>query len=146
MKIRIEKMSFGDLVSVTQLAAQLGYPNSLVEIQTRFLKMENDPCYALFVSKDENEKITGYIQVNREPHTLLAETRSEVAALIVDENVRSNGIGAALLVAAENWAKENGITLMRVRSNVKRQDAHRFYERHLYKIKKSWHLFTKNLS
>ena len=138
-------MEFADLQNVAQLADQLGYPHKLVDIQTRFLKMENDPCYAMYVSKDVNEKITGFILVNREPHTLLADDRAEVSGLVVDQAARSRGIGTALLQSAERWAKENNLTLMRIRSNVNRKDAHRFYEKHAYTIKKSWHLFFKNL-
>lgn len=146
MNIKIEKMTFADLQNVAQLADQLGYPHKLAHIQSRFLKMENDPNYALFVSKDEAGKVTGYIQVNREPYTLLAIDRAEVSALVVDSNYRSQGVGTALLTFAERWAKENELSLMRVRSNINRKEAHKFYEKRKYDIKKSWHLFAKELS
>lgn len=145
MNVRIEKMTFADLQNVAHLAEQLGYPHTLSDIQSRFLKMENNSSYALFVSKDEAGKITGYVQVNREPNTLLADDRAEVSAMVVDAGNRSKGIGKALLSYAERWAKENDLSLMRIRSNVNRQDAHKFYQRHDYEIKKSWHLFAKNL-
>lgn len=146
MNIKIEKMTFADLQNVAHLAAQLGYPHSLSEIQSRFLKMVNHSSYALFVSKDESGKITGYVQVNREPNTLLAGDRAEVSAMVVDSGLRSKGIGKALLAHAERWAKENELGLMRIRSNVNRMEAHKFYEKQQYQIKKSWHLFSKNLS
>ena len=144
--MKIEKMTFADLQPVTVLAEQLGYPEKLSAIQTRFLKIESSPNYALFVAKSENERILGYIQVNALPHTLLADQRAEVAALIVEEKERGKGVGAALLSHAEIWAKENELPLMCIRSNVKRSDAHRFYEKKGYALKKSWHLFTKLLT
>src|SRR5687768_6160229 len=97
MNVKIEKMTFADLQKVAVLAEQLGYPHSLSNIQSRFLKMENNSSYALFVAKDETGKITGYIQVNREPNTLLADDRAEVSAMVVDSGYRSKGIGKALL-------------------------------------------------
>jgi GNAT superfamily N-acetyltransferase len=64
---------------------------------------------------------------------------------VVDEKLRGLGLGAALVKAAEDWAKEKKLSLVRVRSNIIRESAHRFYQREGYHIKKSWHLFTKAL-
>ncbi len=64
----------------------------------------------------------------------------------VDESSRGHGIGKALLVAAESWALGNQLLLVRIRSNLIRSDAHQFYQKQGYSVKKSWHLFTKSLS
>lgn len=143
--MKIEIMSAGDLAAVTRLAEQLGYPNKLEDIELRFRSIQGSPDYALFVAKNTFGKVIGYIQINREIHTLVASPRAEVAALVVDQNERSKGIGTALLKHAEGWAKNENLGLIRVRSNVKRTDAHRFYQRNGYEIPKSWHLFTKNI-
>lgn len=68
---------------------------------------------------------------------------AEILALSVDENNRSNGIGAALLRTAEEWAREQGARRVRVRSNVIRKDAHRFYEREEYAPVKDQRVFEK---
>lgn len=91
-------------------------------------------------------QVVGWIQVNKEAQSILSEPRVEVSALVVDESYRGHGIGKALLVAAERWAIENQLLLVRIRSNLIRSDAHQFYQKQGYSVKKSWHLFTKSLS
>lgn len=136
-------MSLEDLTEVTHLAHQLGYPNSVEEVTVRFHEIINDPAYALFVAK--TDKVLGWIQINHEPKTLLIGPRADIAALVVDENSRSLGVGKALVKRAEDWARENGITLVRVKSNTKREAAHRFYQREGYTLAKTSHMFTKLL-
>jgi len=143
--MKIEKMNIDDLSSVVSLVEQLGYPNAIEDLESRFSEIQNHPNYVLFVAKSSSGKAVGYVQVNRELHTLVAAPRAEIAALVVDQFERSKGIGAALLKRAEEWARENQLPLIRIRSNVKRSDAHRFYQKNGYEIGKSWHLLTKEL-
>jgi GNAT superfamily N-acetyltransferase len=65
--------------------------------------------------------------------------------LVVDEAVRSRGAGARLLDAAEAWARERGCAEMRVQSNVVRERAHTFYERHGYATIKAQYKLLKPL-
>lgn len=138
-------MIISDLAEVGNLAEQLGYPSALDDLKNRFHEIEHSSDYALFVARSESDKVIGYIQVNRESRTLLAGPRADVAGLVVDKNERSKGIGAALLKQAEIWAKENQLPLVRIRSNIKRNEAHRFYQKNGYEIKKSWHLLVKEI-
>ena len=138
-------MTVQDLESVTDLARQLGYPNSQAEIRSRFLEIQNQGQYALFVAKSETEQVLGWLQVNVEPISLVVGPRAEIAALVVDEKCRGQNIGKALLRYAEKWALEKKISLVRLRSNLKRHDAHRFYQREGYEISKVSNVFTKNI-
>ncbi|MBI4405969.1 MAG: GNAT family N-acetyltransferase [Deltaproteobacteria bacterium] len=144
--MRIEKMDLADLEDVTSLADQLGYPSSTEEIRTRFMRIQRTQNYGLFVAKSNGGKVIGYVQINCEPETLLAGPRADVAALIVDANERGKGIGAALLRQAEHWAEQNKLPLIRIRSNIKRTDAHRFYQNKGYVINKSSHILTKSIA
>jgi GNAT superfamily N-acetyltransferase len=47
--------------------------------------------------------------------------------MVVKSPVRSKGIGAALLRAADDWAREKGCSHMGLHSGLGRKDAHRFY-------------------
>jgi GNAT superfamily N-acetyltransferase len=143
--MKIEKMKPVDLPEILILAEQLGYPNSLDDLKSRFEEIKDNSDYALFVAKAESNQIIGYIQVNKESHSLLSSSRAEIAALIVDKDVRNKGVGAELLKHAEAWARENNLDIVRLRSNIIRTDAHRFYQRNGYEIVKSWHLFRKGL-
>jgi GNAT superfamily N-acetyltransferase len=49
--------------------------------------------------------------------------------LVVSSNRRSEGIGAALIAASRDWAREHGCTHLELSSGAARTDAHRFYER-----------------
>jgi len=69
----------------------------------------------------------------------------EISGLIVDEGVRSRGVGKLLLDAAEEWARSLGYRAIWVHSNVKRQRAHGFYMRNGYEQIKTQELLQKNL-
>ncbi len=67
-----------------------------------------------------------------------------VCDLVTDENHRSHGYGKALLTYVENWAKENGYSIVSLSSGLKRQDAHRFYEEKMAYDKVSY-VFLKRM-
>jgi GNAT superfamily N-acetyltransferase len=143
--MKILEMSREDLSDVIRLAAQLGYPDVRDGIEERFAEIKNTKRFALFVARSDQGRVTGWIQINVEPTSLLIGARADIAALVVDEKCRGLGIGKALLLRAEEWAKENQLSLIRVRSNVKREGAHRFYQREGYALAKTSNMFTKNI-
>jgi GNAT superfamily N-acetyltransferase len=55
--------------------------------------------------------------------------RCWVEDFAVDPERRSQGVGAALLDAAKDWARSAGATHLELDSGLARVDAHRFYER-----------------
>lgn len=145
MDLKIENMSSHDLDNVIELSAQLGYKISRSQAEERFLEISILPNYALFVAKINTGKIVGWIQINFEPTSLLLDTRAEVAGLVVDEKYRGQKIGSKLLAQAEEWAREQGVKLIRLRSSIKRSDAHRFYQREGYTLLNTSHLFVKEI-
>jgi GNAT superfamily N-acetyltransferase len=121
------------------LFAQLGYPNDAATIEEMLSRVMDRR--QIFVS-EHHASVVGFIAV--EIRDELADCEgAEILALVVDETVRGAGIGAALLAAAEGWADERGARRIRVRSNVIREDAHRFYEREGYTTVKSQRVFEK---
>lgn len=52
-----------------------------------------------------------------------------ISMMVVDETLRSRGIGAELVAAAERALAAQGCYMVEVTSHVRRTDAHRFYER-----------------
>lgn len=143
--MQIVEMTFSDLKQVAVLGEQLGYPFPVEEMQERFLEISKLSTHKLFVAKNSNDVVVGWVHVNKESPSLLSDTRAEISALIVDEAHRGKGIGKALMIAAEKWAIENKLPLMRLRSNTIRTEAHKFYQKQGYAIKKSWYLFVKSL-
>jgi GNAT superfamily N-acetyltransferase len=52
-----------------------------------------------------------------------------ISMMVVDEALRSRGIGAELVAAAERSLAAQGCYMVEVTSHVRRTEAHRFYER-----------------
>ncbi|PLR95054.1 GNAT family N-acetyltransferase [Bacillus sp. T33-2] len=61
-----------------------------------------------------------------------------VCDLVTVAGARSKGYGAALLTYVQNWAKDNGYTLVSLSSGLQRVDAHRFYEDKMHYEKTSF--------
>jgi GNAT superfamily N-acetyltransferase len=121
------------------LFVQLGYPNDAATIERRLISRGSDSCVLL---AQHGERITGFIALQI-LESLLSGEMAEIAALVVDETQRGHGTGVALLRAAEAWAHQRGFRHIRVRSNVIRTDAHRFYQREGYAPVKDQRVFEK---
>jgi (aminoalkyl)phosphonate N-acetyltransferase len=79
-------------------------------------------------------------------HHLQSEPYGEIGGFVVSEKYRSTGIGKQLLACAERWMRERQLRRSLVRSQVKREDAHRFYLRESYARVKTSAVFEKELS
>ncbi len=137
-------MMESDMVRVVVLAGELGYELSLEDAANRFGRLRGHRDYAFFVAII-NEEVVGWIQVNRDTEALLLGPRADIAALVVDQRMRSSGIGKLLLKEAEAWARDQGLYEIRVRSSIRREGAHRFYLREGYCLLKTGHTFQKTL-
>ncbi len=125
------------------LSGELGYPTTTKEMKERFAQIKPAAQHAVFVAELEREVI-GWIHVTVSP-LLEAARRAEVNGLIVADGRRGSGAGARLLEAAEKWARAKKCKGMSVRSNVIRERAHLFYERHGYIHQKTQKAFRKPL-
>jgi GNAT superfamily N-acetyltransferase len=105
------------------------------------LKHGNGAC---FVAETPEHGVIGWVHVSVTPLLEVAR-RAEVNGLVVDEQVRSQGAGALLLEAAEQWARKMRCEGMSVRSNVIRERAHEFYLRRGYEHYKTQKAFRKKL-
>jgi len=132
-----------DAAAVARLVVQLGYPLTPEGAQQRVINLGKDPDEALYVAVVES-RVVGLIQVSR-TEALEYDPRAEIRALVVDEEHRGGGVGKALVARAEAWARERGLPVMRVRSNVKREQTRIFYERHGYAVTKTQNVFDKKL-
>ena len=70
---------------------------------------------------------------------------SLIVGLVIVEGHRSAGIGAALLAAAEAWARARGCKRLVVATRITRERAHRFYAREGYEVSKTSYFLTKAL-
>jgi GNAT superfamily N-acetyltransferase len=90
----------------------------------------DDRRSAVFVAEtDRLEALTGICTAYLELRSVRFGQRCWVEDLAVDPAQRSRGIGAALLDAASDWARDAGATHLELDTGEARADAQRFYER-----------------
>jgi GNAT superfamily N-acetyltransferase len=125
MQVMIRTMTIADAGRVHELTRQLGYLERIEEIGKRIETIsgsKNDIAFVAILGG----KVEGWAHVF---YTIRIETGafSEVGGLVVDEVHRGKGIGKALINAAIEWSRNEGVATLRVRSNIIRSDAHAFY-------------------
>ncbi|MFT3841486.1 MAG: GNAT family N-acetyltransferase [Myxococcaceae bacterium] len=139
--LTVREMSAVDLPKVAELSKQLGYPVTAEALQKRFDALRFSKTHVLFVAGDP---VGGWIQVE-ERQSLESGENAEIVGLVVDSARRREGLGRALVARAEQWAKERGLPKLRVRSNVTREESHRFYPALGFKTSKTQHVYEKPL-
>ena len=95
--------------------------------ERRYIKsIRRYPHAAVFVA-ETNEGIVGRLSVGRDPHP--ASQHVADLGLMVAKAHRGQGIGAALLQAAVDWAKERGVQKLELHVFPHNEPAIRLYER-----------------
>ncbi|MGB8521096.1 MAG: GNAT family N-acetyltransferase [Candidatus Tumulicola sp.] len=120
---------------------QLGYDAAASDLARRIERRGDDR--AVFVAEDESGTL-GWAAVSVE-EGFVEGRQAWIEGFVVDQDSRGRGIGGHLLEVAEAWARELGCGTMRVQSNVLRERAHGFYERHGYAKIKAQFAFRKPL-
>lgn len=141
--IAIREAEERDAGALAELTTQLGYPSTEKEIEDRLSRVKQEGT-AIFVAEAEG-RVVAWIGI-REDFCLEFGAYSEIVGLVVHEKARGQHIGEQLASTAEAWAKQRGHTRLRVRSNVVRERAHRFYERLGYAVTKRQAVFLKTLA
>lgn len=139
----VRRAAEADAGAIAALSGQLGYPTSEAAVRARLAAALGRGDSEVLVA-ERTGAVVGWIHVYG-VHTLESDAHAEIAGLVVDEHHRSRGIGEALLAAAETWAANAGYRDARVRSNVIRERAHRFYVRQGYAEKKRQAVLVKDL-
>ena len=136
-------MQATDAPEVATLSGELGYPAAERDVAERWKRLTRRADHAMFVA-DEDGRVAGWVHVH-DDWTLESGRAAELMGLVVSEARRGSGIGRALVAEAERWARDRGCPRLRVRSNVIREDAHRFYDTLGYERVKRQEIFDKRL-
>jgi GNAT superfamily N-acetyltransferase len=131
----------GDADRVCVLMEQLGYDVPAEQIARRLAR--RGPDREVFVAEDDSG-VVGWAGVCVRDD-FVGGRYAEIEGFVVDAQTRGAGIGARLLDAVEDWARAQECDTMRVRSNVLRERAHAFYERHGYGKVKAQFAYRKML-
>ncbi len=131
-----------DVPVLAELAAQLGYPSTPEQIAARLAALWDLPGHTVLVAVDPAAgTVIGWIHVGS-TRWLESEPYAEIGGLVVDSGWRGRRVGERLARAGIEWAATLRFREVRVRSNVVRTDAHRFYERLGFTRVKSQAVFT----
>jgi GNAT superfamily N-acetyltransferase len=141
---RLRRALAADAPGLAALSEQLGYPVALEAIRQRLAHVLGLATDVVLVACDGSGVVIGWIH-GSEQHLLEEEPRCEIMGLVVDRQRRRQGIGAHLIEALEQWARDRGLTGMSVRSNVVRVESHPFYEGRGYRRQKTQHVYRKPL-
>ena len=133
-----------DVTALAELSTQLGYPADAETLRERLASVRERGVGEVFVAVDAHDRVVGWTHVVPRLH-LEEPPFAELAGLVVGDAARGAGVGATLLAAAEQWARQHGFAHFRVRSNVVRERAHRFYMREGYVERKRQVVLEKDL-
>ncbi len=99
-----------DSAELQQLLLQMGsiYDRTIQEIEDRILAFNREGHQLLVV--EENHKILGMIAFGCYQQFRLQGCCCHIDTLVVDQNVRHQGVGKILLLRAEQYAHEHGAT------------------------------------
>ena len=141
--VRLRPPLPSDAPALAALAGELGYPTDVEALLGRLAALHPTDA-AVIVSTDAGNAPTGWCQVELF-HTLVEPLSALITGLVVGEAHRSEGIGAALLEAAEGWARARSCRRMVVATRITRARAHRFYAREGYVVSKTSYFLAKPL-
>ena len=129
---------------IATLVGELGYSASADDIKARLPLLLGSDRYLLAVATAADGGLLGLVNAEQRLN-IESGTSFELTGLVVASSARRGGVGSALVAAAESWAVAHGATTMRVRSNVVRPEAHAFYARLGYGLRKTQHCYARSL-
>ena len=146
--MRVREATDEDWPVVAALLAALGRPEALgtpeeEDLRRVFLAyLQRDDVVAMVA--EEDGRVVGFCDLEFRARLNFSEPQAWIPDLVVAEEFRSRGAGAALLLRAEEIARERGAWGMELESATWRERAHAFYEREGWSY--SGKSFTRPLS
>jgi GNAT superfamily N-acetyltransferase len=141
--IGIRGITPADAPVAARLSAELGYPVDDGAMRARIEGLLASPDHCVLVA-EQHCMVIGWIHASIVQH-MQSDPRAEIGGLVVASDARGGGVGARLVAAAEAWAVARGLRTIVVRSQIMREDAHRFYLREGYARTKTSAVFSKPL-
>ena len=115
-----------DAGRIAELFLQLGYANTGTELKERLAERFADSADRICVA-EQGGRVEGVIVLNYILPFHAEGKWAMISALVVDQALRSSGVGAALLAHAEAHALAAGCSRVELSSNESRTRAHAFY-------------------
>lgn len=108
---------------------ELGYDVNLNIVKKQIKKLTEDSLHHIIIGyeNEQTRKIIGFVHVELY-ESLYMDTGLNILGLAVDSDFQGQGIGKKLMSSIEEYALKNNISYIRLNSNIRRTEAHRFYE------------------
>ncbi len=129
----------GDGAAIAALATELGFPLTSGDIEATLPRLRDSGEPPLVA--DDDGDILGCVTWHLTPVLHRPAPVGRVTMLIVTARARGQGVGKALVAAAEERLLECGCDGIEVTSNLRLTEAHRFYEHLGYE--RTSHRFAK---
>lgn len=139
--VTIRRLDVEDAAAAAELSGQLGYSCSAEDLRERIEELSRAADRIAFAAVVHGQ-IVGWIDAAMERH-LQSPASAVIGGLVVREDMRGQGVGKRLCLEVEEWARSRAVPLVRVRSQIKREEAHRFYLRDGYRKVKTSLVFEK---
>ena len=117
-----------DAGEIARLLTVLGHPTTEDEVAARWPSFVAAGNGALVAAREDGT-LGGVATLHHMVVLHRPRPVGRVTALVVDEGLRGQGVGKALMLAAEAELREAGCGLLEITSTARRVDAHAFYER-----------------
>lgn len=132
MPTQIRPAIVSDAPAAVGLLAQLnefGHGQVDAGVEDRFRAMLDLPQHAIFVAQDDRGQIVGLLTVSQRWTLWHTGPCALIEELVVDEGVRGQGVGRALIQAAIEWARAQACSEVEVSTEMDNTAAQAFYRR-----------------
>jgi GNAT superfamily N-acetyltransferase len=127
MQIDIRPATKTDAAELSRLLTELGHPTTTDEILERWEAWEAAGNCAL-VAGGEGSSLVGAATLHRRVSLHRPAPVGRITALVVDETVQGQGVGRALVAAAEETLSALGCGVLEVTSHARHTEIYPFYE------------------
>lgn len=131
MELKIKKARITDLPKVLGLYATVLDNNNILtleEAQILFQKMQTYPDYKVYIAEREDEIVGTFALLIMDNLAHQGTPSGVVEDVAVREDLQGKGIGKKMMEFAMEKCTEAGCYKMVLSSNLKRKEAHAFYE------------------
>jgi len=142
--VQLRRAGLADVDAIAALLSELGYTSSREDLLRRLPPLLSDQTQCVFVAEDSPGTVVGCMHIGLESK-LVTDHAALIMAMVVASTHRRRGIGRALVLAGEEWARAQGVASVRVRTNAIRPEAPAFYAGLGYTKTKTQFAFRKNL-
>ena len=130
--IQFKKLTVSSIKEIAPFGKLLNPDKPIEEIEnslSEIFKFDNYHCFGLYQDGELVGISGGWITVR-----IYSGKQLEIDHFVIDETIRSGGLGKLFVTHIENWAIKNGCKTVELNAYVQSDRAHKFYFQNGYKV------------